>query len=162
MHLLEITFGRNYVSPKACFPEFTLARVYTRPKLNFPENLFSRNYILQKLHFLENLFSKICARQNLHLAKIPNSKLGSNPNWAIISSPTHFWNRQFFFTLDKIMFFSCLLVIASDKRVLGFILWLRLLCISVLMHFTAELRLFVSHNLFEATVIWTKVSGKGL
>ena len=56
VHLSECTFGRNYISPKAYFPEFTLARMYIWPKLHFPESLFSRIYTCQNVHLAEITF----------------------------------------------------------------------------------------------------------
>ena len=50
------TFGRNYHSLKAYFPEFSLARIYIWPKLRFPTNLFSRIYACQNLLLAEITF----------------------------------------------------------------------------------------------------------
>ena len=56
LHLLECTFGRNYISPKAYFPQFILNKIGVWSKTHFPQNLFVRNYISSKIHFLETIF----------------------------------------------------------------------------------------------------------
>ena len=113
----ECTFGRNYISPKTCLPEFTLARMYIWPKLffpktYFPECTFGRNYISRKkclpkfilagmylwpkLYFCESLFSRIYTKQNLRLVE------NTFPRKLFFSEITFlqkfiFWKLFFFF-----------------------------------------------------------------